>query len=232
MKKNKKLVIIFIIVIVVILLIPKKTMLWDGGTVKYKSLIYEITKYNRLDNNYKSGYNNGLKIKLFGITIYNNFKESITEETNIESLNAFYNDSLTKDYISIEKLSSDYGVEQAIKDKAVVVTTTIANSDLLTDFKTSINTKKRAFLRLAQTTVEGDLIITDIKYEIDKVIVITDNTRDKFSSEKDRKITIETYKNIEEVLDLDKDPAISSLIVYNDNKEDSRVLLTRNKIIN
>lgn len=85
---------------------------------------------------------------------------------------------------------------------------------------------------MAQTTVEGDLIITDIKYEIDKVIVITDNTRDKFSSEEDRKITIETYKNIEEVLDLDKDPAISSLIVYNDNKEDSRVLLTRNMIIN
>ena len=85
---------------------------------------------------------------------------------------------------------------------------------------------------MTQTTVEGDLIITDIKYEIDKVIVITDNTRDKFSSEKDRKITIETYKNIEEVLDLDKDPAISSLIVYNDNKEDSRVLLTRNRIIN
>lgn len=71
---------------------------------------------------------------------------------------------------------------------------------------------------MAQTTVEGDLIITDIKNEIDKVIVITDNTRDKFSSEEDRKITIETYKNIEEVLDLDKDPAISNLIVYNDNK--------------
>ena len=232
MKKNKKLIIIFIIVIIVILLIPKRTILWDGGTVKYKSLIYEITKYNRLDNNYKSGYNNGLKIKLFGITIYNNFKESITEETNIESLSAFYNDSLTKDYISIEKLSSDYQVEQAIKDKAVVVTTTIANSDLLTDFTTSINTKKRAFLRLVQTTVEGDLIITDIKYEIDKVIVITDNTRDKFSSEENRKITLETYKNIEEVLDLDKDPAISSLIVYNDNKEDNRVLLTRNRMIN
>lgn len=232
MKKNKKLVIIFIIVIVVILLIPKKTMLWDGGTVKYKSLIYEITKYHRLGNNYKSGYNNGLKIKLFGITIYNNFKESINEETNIESLNDFYNDSLTKDYTNIEKLSSDYGVEQAIKDKAVVVTNTIANSDLLTNLTTSINTKKRAFLRLAQTTVEGDLIITDIKYEIDKVIVITDNTRDKFSSKEDRKITIETYKNIEEVLDLDKDPAISSLIVYNDNKEDSRVLLTQNRTIN
>lgn len=232
MKKNKKLIILFLIFIIVILLIPKKTMLWDGGTVKYKSLIYEITKYNRLDNNYKSGYNNGLKIKLFGITIYNNFKESTTEETNSESLNDFYNDSLTKDYISIEKLSSDYGVQQAIKDKAVVVTNTIANSDLLTNLTTSINTKKRAFLRLIQTTVEGDLIITDIKYEIDRVIVITDNTRDKFSSEEDRKITIETYKNIEEVLDLDKDPAISSLIVYNDNKEDSRVLLTRNMIIN
>ena len=232
MKKNKKLIIIFIIVIILILLIPKKTMLWDGGTVKYKSVIYEITKYHRLDNNYKNGYNNGLKIKLFGITIYNNFKESITEETNSESLNDFYNDSLTKNYTNIEKLSSDYQVEQAIKDKAVVVTNTIANSDLLTNFTTSINTKKRAFLRLIQTTVEGDLIITDIKYEIDRVIVITDNTRDKFSSEEDRKITIETYKNIEEVLDLDKEPAISSLIVYNDNKEDSKVLLTRNRTIN
>lgn len=85
---------------------------------------------------------------------------------------------------------------------------------------------------MAQTTVEGDLIITDIKNEIDKVIIITDNTRDKFSSEEDRKITIETYKNIEEILDLAKDPAISSLIVYNDNKEDSKVLLTRNRTIN
>ena len=232
MKKNKKITIIFIIFIIVILLIPKKTILWDGGTVKYKSLIYEITKYHRLDNNYKCGYNNGLKIKLFGITIYNNFKESITKETNSENLSAFYNDSLTKNYINIKKLNSDYGVEQAIKDNAVVVTNTIANSNLLNDFTTSINTKKRAFLRLVQTTVEGDLIITDIKYEIDKVIVITDNTRDKFSSEENRKITLETYKNIEEVLDLDKDPAISSLIVYNDNKEDNRVLLTRNRIIN
>ena len=53
MKKNKKITIIFIIFIIVILLIPKKTMLWDGGTVKYKSLIYEITKYHRLDNNIK-----------------------------------------------------------------------------------------------------------------------------------------------------------------------------------
>ncbi len=232
MKKNKKITIIFIIFIIVILFIPKKTMLWDGRTVKYKSLIYEITKYHRLDNNYKSGYNNGLKIKLFGITVYNNFKESTNEEINGESLNTFYNDSLTKNYTNIEKLRSDYEVEQAIKDNAVVVTNTIANSELLNDFITSINTKRRAFLRLVQTTVEGDLIITDIKYEIDKVIVITDNTRDKFSSEENRKITLETYKNIEEVLDLDKDPVISSLIVYNDNKEDSRVLLTRNRVIN
>ena len=231
MKKNKKIIIIFIISIIVILLIPKRTMLWDGGTVKYKSLIYDITKYHRLDNTYKNGYNNGLTIKLFGITIYNNFKESTNEETEI-SLNTFYNNPLTKNYTNIKELDKNYSLEQAIKDNAVVVTNTIANSDLLNNFTTSINTKKRAFLRLIQTTVEGDLIITDIKYDIDKVIVITDNTRDKYSSEEDRKITIETYKNIDEVLDLDKDPAVSSLIVYNDNKEDSRVLLTRIRVIN
>lgn len=231
MKKNKKIIIIFIIAIIVILLIPKRTILWDGGTVKYKSLIYDITKYHRLDNTYKSGYNNGLTIKLFGITIYNNFKESTNEEIESSS-NTFYNDPLTKNYTNIKELDKNYSLEQAIKDNAVVVTNTIANSDLLNNFTTGINTKKRAFLRLIQTTVEGNLIITDIKYDIDKVIVITDNTRDKYSSEEDRKITIETYKNIEEVLDLDKDPAVSSLIVYNDNKEDSRVLLTRIRVIN
>ena len=47
---------------------------------------------------------------------------------------------------------------------------------------------------MVQTTVEGNLIITD-------------NTRDKFSSEENRKVTLEIYKNIEEALDLDKDPA-------------------------
>lgn len=338
MKKN--LIVIVVIVILLILIIPKRTMLWDGGTVEYKSLLYKITNYHKLDESSKSGYNDGVKIEILGFTIYNNFVEkkeqkltneklvgkwiadgtqdkiikeiidgkpvyvgnysapsylylnsddtyyletnnefnttesgkyNINNDTIVFSPNTtttdvsvvwncelkndnelhcnqyasifvkdeqknifdnFYNDSLTKGYINIEELGQDYSLEQATKDKAVVVSdTTIANPDLLDDFIVSINTNKSAFLRLVETTIEGDLIITDIKYDKGKVLIITDNTRDEFSSEKDRKITIEEYKHIEEIFDFDKDPVVSSLIVYNDNKDENRILLQRTRII-
>lgn len=337
---KKKIIIICIIIILFILVVPIRNMLWDGGTVEYKALLYKITKYHRLDQSSKSGYNDGIKIEILGFTIYNNFLENTKQEISNEELvgkwiadgtqdkivkeivdgkpvyvgnysapsylyfnsngtyyletnnefnttqsgkynidnniitfspnntktdvnivwscelkndnelhcnqhasifikdeqknifDNFYNDQLTKGYINIEELGQDYSLEQATKDKAVVVSdTTIANPDLLDDFIVSINTNKSAFLRLVETTIEGNLIITDIKYDKGKVLIITDNTRDEFSSEKDRKITIEEYKHIEEIFDFDKDPVVSSLIVYNDNKDESRVLLKRNNRI-
>lgn len=340
MKNRKKLIIIIIVILLMILLIPIKNEYWDGGTVEYKSLLYKITNYHILDQNYDDGYNDGLKIEVLGFTIYNNFIENVNQEISNEKLagkwiadgtqdkvikeiidgkpvyignysapsylylnlngtyyletnnefnmtesgkyniknngvsfisnstesdmnfawkcelkndnelhcdqyasifkrseeknifDNFYNDSLTKGYISIEKLSQDYSLEQATKDNAVVVNNIgIVNPDLLDDFKVNINTDKPAFLRLVETTIEGDLIITDIKYGNDKVIVITDNTRDEFSSKEDRKIVIDEYKHIEEVFDFSKDPVVSSLIVYNDNKDNSRVLLTENRLI-
>lgn len=336
---KKKIIIICIIIILLILVVPKRNMFWDGGTVEYKALLYKITKYHKLDENSKSGYNDGIKIEILGFTIYNNFAENTKQQISNEQLvgrwiadgtqdkivkemvdgkpvyigiysapsylylnsngtyyletnnefnttqsgkyniendmiifspnstesevnvvwncelkndelncnqyasifvkdeqknifDNFYNDTLTKSYVNIEELGQDYSLEQAIKDNAVVVSnSTIANPDLLDDFIVNINTDKSAFLRLVETTIEGDLIITDIKYDNNKVLIITDNTRDEFSSEENRKITIEEYKHIEEVFDFDKDPAVSSVIVYNDNKDESRVLLKHNRII-
>ena len=72
---KKKIIIVCIIVILMILVIPRKTMLWDGGTVEYKSLLYKITNYHKLDESSKSGYNDGVKIEILGFTIYNNFVE-------------------------------------------------------------------------------------------------------------------------------------------------------------
>lgn len=164
-------------------------------------------------------------------TTTNNDNQTVNKEQEI-TIDEFYNDSLTKDYLNIKKLKTDYSVEDATNDKAVIVShDMIYNPDILDNFIININTNTPAFLRLIKTTYEGDLIITDIKYNEDKVVVITDNTRDEFSNENSRKITIEEYKHIEEILISSNDKTVSSLIVYNDNKDDNRVLFQRNRLI-
>ncbi len=65
----KKKVIIVIVLILIILLFPIKTSLYDGGSIKYKSIVYSITKLNRLNGINKR--EKGTIIKVFGYEIYN-----------------------------------------------------------------------------------------------------------------------------------------------------------------
>ncbi len=70
MKKRTKLLIIIIVVIV--LLIPYRiTRYKDGGSVQYNGIFYEVVKYHSF--NVDSGYNNGLSIKVFGLTLFDNY---------------------------------------------------------------------------------------------------------------------------------------------------------------
>ncbi len=70
--KKKKLFIIAIILILMILLTPIRINIKDGGSVSYKSLVYEVTKIHRLapDANDVKPYIDGLEIKILGITVY------------------------------------------------------------------------------------------------------------------------------------------------------------------
>ena len=62
--------IIILIVILIILLFPMKLQYKDGGTIEYRSLVYKIIKWHRLDNYYDGGYKTGTEIYFFP----NNFK--------------------------------------------------------------------------------------------------------------------------------------------------------------
>lgn len=55
-----------------ILLTPIRMNIKDGGSVSYKSLVYEITKIHQLapDANDVKPYIDGLEIKILGITVY------------------------------------------------------------------------------------------------------------------------------------------------------------------
>lgn len=84
MKKKKRIILISGIVIVLGLglFLPKITKYKDGGSVEYKALIYKITKYNSLDNHYKSGYKTGLEIEILGYKVYQNIEKPDIENYN------------------------------------------------------------------------------------------------------------------------------------------------------
>ena len=77
---SKKKLILIIAVILILLLIPyRKDMLWDGGSVEYKSVLCKYTKVHRSSNN--SGYEEGVKIEFLGLKIFDNTK--IVNEVDI-----------------------------------------------------------------------------------------------------------------------------------------------------
>ncbi|NLO09789.1 MAG: hypothetical protein GX129_07980 [Clostridiales bacterium] len=67
---KKKLLRIAIIIIAIILLLPIPIRYKDGGTVEYKAILYSVTDYHSLNG--VDGYDTGIEIKVFGITIYEN----------------------------------------------------------------------------------------------------------------------------------------------------------------
>lgn len=82
--KSKKMIIIGIILAILILLVPIPMRLKDGGSIKYKALLYSITKVHRFNIESETGYENGIEIEILGMQIYNNVK---TEKQDINTGN-------------------------------------------------------------------------------------------------------------------------------------------------
>ena len=74
--KKKAIFIIAAILIVAILLAPVRMRLKDGGSVRYKSLVYEVTKIHQLAPEAEGvkPYIDGFEVKIFGMTVYREAK--------------------------------------------------------------------------------------------------------------------------------------------------------------
>lgn len=74
---KKKIFAVIVIVVFVILLTPIRMNLKDGGSVKYKSLVYEVTKIHRLapDVDGVKPYIDGFEVKILGVTVYRQITE-------------------------------------------------------------------------------------------------------------------------------------------------------------
>ena len=91
--KKKFFVVIAIIVVLVILLTPVRMNLKDGGSVRYKALVYEAVSYTHLDVYKRQVYEvtkihrlapevdgvkpyiDGFEIKILGMTVYRETNE-------------------------------------------------------------------------------------------------------------------------------------------------------------
>ena len=75
--KKKTFAVIAIVVVLVILLIPIRMNLKDGGSVRYRSLVYEVTKIHQLapDADGVKPYIDGFEVKILGMTVYRETNE-------------------------------------------------------------------------------------------------------------------------------------------------------------
>lgn len=163
--------------------------IYDKDTKISKLFIYEKNAKYFLEQPYNGIY----EISADEYNTILNFK------TSTPSLNSYYNSELTKGYTSINELEEDYSIEDAINDNCFVVNhAKVYNENLYEEFMNKYNKKENAYIRMVMPTIEGDLVIYDIKYDkdIDKIILVVDNTRDKFSSDSDRIISLNEYEKI------------------------------------
>lgn len=173
----------------------------DGSKVTYWGLGYKVIRYVGVSPNEPYESNIGVKMGNWFMKYELPIDSEFNKENNssISNLNDFYNTELTKNR-DIRNLSKEYTSFDAQKDNCFAIGAMVHNDNLYSEFMENYKNKKTAFIRVAQNTVEGDLILTDILYyeKSDKLYIVTDNTRDKFSAETDRIIELKEFNYISE----------------------------------
>lgn len=118
----------------------------------------------------------------------------------IAGLDDFYQHSLVRGK-DLRELAPEYGAAEMDNDRVYYVgSTETRNSAAYNEFWQKYQAGESAFLRIAQTTVEGDLILRDVLYlkETGKIYVVSDNSRDRYASPADQEITFAEFAHLAE----------------------------------
>lgn len=118
----------------------------------------------------------------------------------IVDLDTFYRMPITKDYTDLRELPVDYSTEQAQLDRCFVIGAMVHNDDLYAEFMERCGQNEDAFIRVVQTTIEGDPILFDVLHDsrTDHIYIVFDASRDDFSAEEDRVIRLMEYEHTAE----------------------------------
>lgn len=133
-------------------------------------------------------------------TIQHDNSKVVSTDYSIDELDKIYSNEVAKNYKDIRDLGENYDSEAARQDNCFIIGAMVHNDYLYNEFMNKYRKDETAFIRIGQNTVEGDLILTDIFYDSDtnELTLVTDNTRDKYSSEESRIINFKKYDNIAE----------------------------------
>ena len=69
-------------VIAAMLLIPVPLRYKDGGSVCFKAVLYDVTRFHQLNMDSQTGYDDGWRIRILGIPVYDDRKEPDTKEAD------------------------------------------------------------------------------------------------------------------------------------------------------
>lgn len=124
----------------------------------------------------------------------------ISTDYPIDELDKIYKSDVAKNYKDIRDLSENYDSQAAQQDNCFIVGAMVHNDYLYNEFMEKYKNDEDAFIRVGQNTIEGDLFLTDLFYDSQtkEVTVVTDSTRDKYSSEEGRIIKFKKYDSIAE----------------------------------
>ncbi len=148
----------------------------------------------------------------------------VSVETSLNSaLDEFYRNARVASFQDLRNLPENYNRDQAKSDGCVVVDRTTDSEQVAREarskFMQAYQKHQPVFVRLYQTTVEGDPILMDILYtEQSEIQIVKDSTRDRFAAPEDRQITLKTYENIGYMANESGNPW---WVAYDDNWQDA-----------
>ncbi len=124
-------------------------------------------------------------------------KIDYSKYANEPKLNEFYDEF---GYTDIRTLGENYSSQDAINSNCFVkIHLEKYNENLLDLFIENMNNDLTSSIRIIETTIEGEIIITDIKYDSNSknVKVVRDFTRDTYMNKEDATITYVEYETVE-----------------------------------
>ena len=126
---------------------------------------------------------------------YNGIEIKYNNVSNNEAGNNLSTNQIDTKNARLEDLPQNYTIEQAIKDGCFTVTYyAVYNKEYLDNFientKYDAQNRVESTIRIATTTVEGDLILYDLSYDGENYTLKSDYTRDNYMAEENRKVVI------------------------------------------
>lgn len=169
----------------------------DGSKITYWGIGYKVVRYVGISPNEPYESNIGVKMGnwFMKYELPIDSKNNEDNDTNIISIEDFYNTELTQNE-DIRNLGKEYSSSDAQKDNCFFIGEKVYNEYLYNKFMEDYKDKKTSFIRVAQNTIEGDLILYDILYyeKTHKIYLVTDYTRDRFSAEVNRDIKLREFE--------------------------------------